>query len=450
MPPTNAVQRSVPPLVEKSQVPAPTLLVDPVEALGGEGGAGRADRAEAAEVAPRPGLDAGLHAGGDVGGAGAEHRHAGPLGQLPERVHVWVAGVAVVEDDRGAGEQAGDEEVPHHPTGRREPEEAIAGVGVDVEVELLQVLEQDAALALDDRLGQAGGAGGVEDPERVVEGDALEAQLGALAGGQQLLPAHRAAQGGEVGLGIEVGEDDGVLEARHLRLEAGDRLAAVEVLAAVAVAVDGEEDPGLDLGEAVDDAGGAEVGRAAGPDRADARRGEEGDDRLGDVRHVGDDAVAALHAEAAQPRGEGGDLGAQLGPAQLGELAQLGGVQDRRLGVLLAGEDVLGVVEAGAGEPLRAGHLARCEDLRPVAVGPHVEEVPDRPPEPLEVVDRPAPELLVPVEPQPPLGLQPAHVLGQSRALDQLGRRLPELFGRPSGHSVAAAAPARACSRSSS
>ena len=56
-------------------------------------------------------------------------------------------------------------------------------MGVDVEVELLQVLEQDAALALDDRLRQAGGAGRVEDPERVVEGDALEAQLGALAGG---------------------------------------------------------------------------------------------------------------------------------------------------------------------------------------------------------------------------------------------------------------------------
>ena len=54
-------------------------------------------------------------------------------------------------------------------------------MGVDVEVELLQVLEQDPALALDDRLRQAGGAGGVEDPERVVEGDALEAQLGALA-----------------------------------------------------------------------------------------------------------------------------------------------------------------------------------------------------------------------------------------------------------------------------
>ena len=152
------------------------VLVDPVEALGGERGAGRADGPEAAEVAAGAGLDPGLHAGGDVGGAGAEHRHPGALGEVPEHAHVGVAGAAVVEDDRGPGQQPGDEEVPHHPAGRREPEEAVAGVGVDVEVELLQVLEQDAALALDDRLRQAGGAGGVEDPERVVEGDALEAR----------------------------------------------------------------------------------------------------------------------------------------------------------------------------------------------------------------------------------------------------------------------------------
>ena len=273
------------------------LLVDPVEALGRERGAGRADRLQPAEVAALAGVDAGLHAGGDVGGAGAEHRDPGPLGEVPEDAHVGMAGAAVVEDDRGAGEQAGDEEVPHHPAGGREPEEAVAGMGVDVEVELLQVLEQDAALALDDRLRQPGGAGGVEDPERVVEGDPLEVELGALAGVGELLPGHRVVEAAEVGVGIEVGKDDRAGQARHRRLQLGDHVAAVEVPAAVAVAVDREQDLGLDLGEAVDDAGRAEVGRAARPDRADAGRGEEGDDRLRDVREVGDDAVATLDPE---------------------------------------------------------------------------------------------------------------------------------------------------------
>src|SRR5207342_2266756 len=107
--------------------------------------------------------------------------------------------------------------------------------GVDVEVELLQVLEQDAALRLDDRLRQAGRAGGVEDPERVIEGEALEGQLGALAGGEQLVPGGRVAQWGEVGLGVEVGEDDRAPQARHRLLQRGEGVATVEVLAAVAV-----------------------------------------------------------------------------------------------------------------------------------------------------------------------------------------------------------------------
>ncbi len=299
-------------------------------------------------------------------------------------------------------------------------------MGVDVEVELLQVLEQDATLSLDDRLRQAGRAGGVEDPERVVEGDALEGELGALAGGEQLLPAHRVAQGGEVGVGIEVGQDDGALEARHLLLEQRQGVAPVEVLAAVAVAVDREEDLGLDLREAVDDAGRAEVGRAARPDRADARGREEGDDRLGDVGHVGDDPVPLLDSELAQAGRDRGDLGRQLAPAQLGQLAQLRRVDDRRLGVVAVAEDVLGVVEPRAGEPLGAGHLALGEDRRRLAVGLDVEEVPDRPPERVEVVDRPAPQLLVAREPQAALGLEPAHELGQPRPLDHLRGRLPE------------------------
>ena len=188
------------------------VLVDPVEALRRQRRAGRADRRQGAEVAAGAGLDPRLHAGRDVGGGGAEGADPGPLGEVPERVQVGVAGVAVVEDDRRRGEQAGDDEVPHHPAGRREPEEAVAGMGVDVEVELLQVLEQDPALALDDRLRQAGGARGVEDPERVVEGDALEGELGALAFGQQVAPEGDVAQAAGVGVGVEVGEEDGARE----------------------------------------------------------------------------------------------------------------------------------------------------------------------------------------------------------------------------------------------
>ena len=63
---------------------APEVLVHPVEPLRRERRSGRADRAEAAQVAPRARLDAVLHAGGDVAGAGPEARDARSLGEVPE------------------------------------------------------------------------------------------------------------------------------------------------------------------------------------------------------------------------------------------------------------------------------------------------------------------------------------------------------------------------------
>ena len=121
------------------------------------------------------------------------------------------------------------------------------------------------------------------------------------------------------------------------------------------------------------------------------------------------------------------DLIAQLAPAERVELAQLGGVLDRQPLGGLAGEQVLGVVEPGAGEPIGARHLVAREH-RPVRRrGANREEVPDRGPELLEVADRPAPErVVVAAESQSALGLEPAHVAGHVRALDRLGRGLPE------------------------
>ena len=186
----------------------PDVLVDPLEALGRERRAGRADGAQRREVAAVAGLDPGLHAGGDVGRARAERGHAGLLGEVPQRAQVRRAGVAVVEHDRRVGEQRADEEVPHHPARGGEPEQAVAVLGVEVQVELLEVLEQDPALPVHDRLRQAGGARRVEDPQRVVEGDAVEREL--LVG-----PRERVVP---VAVVAEVAEGHRALERRHLPL----------------------------------------------------------------------------------------------------------------------------------------------------------------------------------------------------------------------------------------
>jgi hypothetical protein len=105
-----------------------------------------------------------------------------------------MAGTAVIEDDRRVGEQDADEKVPHHPAGGREPEDAVARLGVEVEAQLLELLEQDAAVTLDDRLRQAGGPRRVEDPERVVERHPLEDRLGAGPGALDLRPGNPACE----------------------------------------------------------------------------------------------------------------------------------------------------------------------------------------------------------------------------------------------------------------
>src|SRR5689334_14858490 len=87
----------------------------------------------------------------------------------------------------------------------------------------------------------------------------------------------------------------------------------------------------LDLLEAVDHGRRGHVGRADAPDRADARRGEECDDRLGDVREISGNAVAAAYAKASQMQRERGDLPPQLKPARLAQYAVFAGADDRRL-----------------------------------------------------------------------------------------------------------------------
>ena len=105
-----------------------------------------------------------------------------------------------------------------------------------------------------------------------------------------------------------------------------DRLhlrAPVDVAVAEAVAADGEHHLRFDLREAVDHAAGSELRRARRPDRTQARGGDERRQRLGNVRQVGDDAVAGADAEALQAGPDPGRQLAQLAERQLQRRAGL-------------------------------------------------------------------------------------------------------------------------------
>ena len=138
-------------------------VVDPLEPLGGQRRPGRSDGPQRGEVGVAARCQALLATGEDEGRRRAEERHALVGRHAPQRLEPGVAGIAVEQHGRGSDQQARHQVVPHHPARGREPEEAVARAEIVVQGQHLVVLDEDAAVAVDDRLGQPGGPRRVED-----------------------------------------------------------------------------------------------------------------------------------------------------------------------------------------------------------------------------------------------------------------------------------------------
>ncbi len=275
----------------------------------------------------------------------------------------------------------------------------------------LELLDDDAAMAMHDRLGHAGGAGRIDDPQRMVERHRLDRQRHVVR--QHLLPGMGAHAGGRRRIAADLWNEHEIGQ----RGEGGDQVChhrgAVVDLAAIAVAIDCYQHLGPDLAEAVDHRHLAHVRRAARPDRTQAGGGQEGDDGGGDIRQVAGNAVAALHAHLAQRMRQRRHLRLQRVPAEIGQRLGLAGMADRGAlaGAANAGmaEYLLHVVQRGALEPARARHGAAVQHLRGGRVEAYVEIGAHGVPEGFQLGDRPLPEAVVVVKGQAALGPQPVH-----------------------------------------
>ena len=283
---------------------------------------------------------------------------------------------AVIEDDRGVHEESRDEVVPHHPAGRAEPEEPIGGTQVMVEGVDLEVLEEDPAVPVDDRLRQAGRARAVEHEEWMVEGHLLEWQLATLR--HQLGPGDRV--GNASFRPVEIGDHHGRRQARERGADGGHLVGPVHVAAAIPIAVDREEHLRLDLAEPIHHAARAELWRAARPDGAERGRGQDRDRRLGYVRKVGRDAIPAADAQTNEARPRPGDRVAQVVGRHRDPTARLGAGDEHRLvaAAVHQAEAVLGPVQPGIGEPPGARHACVCQRRARIGRGANVEVRPDR------------------------------------------------------------------------
>ncbi len=427
-PPMKAPAKSVPPRdVVPPDVRPPhacELRRAPALHLGRQRRARGAQAADARQVAALRQLHAGLHAVGVEGRARAEAGHAGLGREAPQHAPVGpvlaAAGAAVEDHAGGAAQQARDLGIPHHPPRGAVPVVALApAVGVVAAAHVvvqgleLQGHQHHAAMAVDDGLGQAGGAAGVDDPQRVVEGQpfGLEGRRGRVVARRDL-----AVVGGigQPRLQIQVGHKDHMLHAGQACAQLRQHGHAVDIAPGVVHAIDGDQRLGRDLAKAVQHRVGAHVGRADAPDGAQAGRGQQGDHGLGDVGQVGSHAVAAAHALGLQVQGQGGDLAAQLGPGQFAVAARLvaadhGGHAGRMGGIHMA-QRLARVVDLGARKPLGAGHGVALQHGRVRRGRLQRVVVPDALPEGVQVGHRPAPQRVVAVELQAVALAQPVLV----------------------------------------
>ena len=162
------------------------------------------------------------------------------------------------------------------------------------EAERLEVLEDDPAVGLDDRLRGPGGARRVQDPQRVVEREGDRVELGRL--GRELVPPERTREAWS----FPWDRDHRAQPAPQRVGERARLVGEAEVLPAIAVAVGDDEDRRVDLPEPVDHAGDPELRGAGGPHRADAGGTEKGrncDRAIGEHRRH---PVAGTDAEASE------------------------------------------------------------------------------------------------------------------------------------------------------
>src|SRR5699024_8397601 len=181
----------LPPGVHDGDGRTADVIAVPAPRLGVDGLADGAEQPDRGQVVPGRDLPAPLHERPDERGRGVVDAHAVLLDDLEVAVLVRGVGGALVDHAGGAvGERAvhaigvaGD---PADVGGA--PVDVLAGLVVEHDVVRVGRLREVAARGVDDALGLAGGAGGVEDEQGVLGVERLRCVVGGLLGDDLVPP----------------------------------------------------------------------------------------------------------------------------------------------------------------------------------------------------------------------------------------------------------------------
>jgi len=302
-------------VADHAVVPLPGLRVDRLthgakQAQAGTGGAGNR-------------LIAHRHQGADRRGGSVESVDLVLVHHFPAAAGIGVGGDALEHQGDGAvGQGAVDDVgVAGHPA-------HIGGAPIDLALAIVEHvleghgrLQQVAAGGVQHALGLAGGAGSIEDEQRVFGVHGLRRAIGVGASHQLVVPLVAAFHPVDVIAGA-LYHQAGVYIGAGLQ-----RLVGVDLeryRASTAHALVGS-DHGLAVGieDTILQRFGREAAEHNGVNRADAGTGEHGVGRLGNHRHVDADPVAFLYAARLQHVSQLTDLFLQLA---IGDVLAVGGI----------------------------------------------------------------------------------------------------------------------------
>ena len=174
-------------------------------------------------------------------------------------------------------------------------------------------VQQVAGGGVHDALGFAGGAGGVEDEERIFRVHLFAGAVGGDVGGGQLFLEPGVAAFDPVDVfGAGVLDDDAGLDVRAIGQGGVGVGLDRDALAATQTGVAGDHEFGAGIEGAVTQGLGGEAAEHHAVDGADAGAGQHGDGQGGDHGQVDDNPVALLDALLLEHVGELGDLFPEL------------------------------------------------------------------------------------------------------------------------------------------
>ena len=262
--------------------------------------------------------------GADRGGGGVENRHAVFFDHVPEAAGIGRSGRTLIHQGGGSVGQGAVDDVAV----ARNPAH-IGGTPIDIGVfdverpfERHVGVEVVARCGVDNSLGFAGAAGGVEHKQQVF---AVHRLGGAIGAGVllQVVPPMVAAR-------LHVNVLSGALHDQHV-FDAGGGVVfegAIDLhfqghggIFAEAP-IGGDHQFGLGIVQAIAQGFGAEPTKHDAVGRANAGTGQHGDRRFRDHRHVNPNDVAFLRAEGFQDVGKLANFPMQLG---IGEGARVAG-----------------------------------------------------------------------------------------------------------------------------